>query len=107
MATTSQTEKVENGIINDVGRPHGYLYPNKKYWNFTLRFEYEYQPYEGMESDDDLFSNTGYLLFITKPDVWPRTLEIFRQWSVLEGFADVPKRHAFEAYASENGKRDG
>ena len=29
-----------------------------------------------MESDDDLFTNTGYLLFITKHDVWPRTLEV-------------------------------
>jgi hypothetical protein len=63
-------------MVYDAGKPHGYMYPLKKFWNFTLRLEYRYEPYEGMESDDDLFSNTGYLLFITKHDVWPRTMEI-------------------------------
>jgi hypothetical protein len=74
--TPGDTYKVEDGLIHDYGRPHGYMYPLKKFWNFTLRLEYRYDAYKGMETDDDLFSNTGYLLFITKHDVWPSTLEI-------------------------------
>jgi len=74
--TPGTTFKVEDGMVHDSGHPHGYMYPLKKYWNFTLRVEYRYDPYKGMETDDDLFSNTGYLLFITKHDVWPSTLEI-------------------------------
>jgi 2-polyprenyl-6-methoxyphenol hydroxylase-like FAD-dependent oxidoreductase len=37
--------------------------------------------------------------------LWPRTLEILRQWGALDAFAEIPKRSAFEAYAAENGKR--
>jgi len=70
------TFKVDDGMILNTGSPHGYMYPLKKFWNFTLRLQYRFEPYPGMESDDDLFTNTGYLLFITKHDVWPRTLEV-------------------------------
>jgi hypothetical protein len=52
------------------------MYTLKKYWNFTFRLEYKLVPYEGLESDDDLFTNTGYFLFVNKHDVWPATLEI-------------------------------
>lgn len=70
------TFKVEKGTVFNTGTPHGYMYTQKKYWNFTLRFEYLLEPYEGLESDDDLFTNTGYFLFVTQHDVWPATLEI-------------------------------
>jgi hypothetical protein len=63
-------------MLFDSGTPHGMAYPKKKFWNFTLRLEYRFEPYEGMESDDDLYTNTGYLLFITEPGVWGRTLEV-------------------------------
>ena len=70
------TFKVEKGTVLNTGTPHGYMYTQKKYWNFTLRFEYLLEPYEGLESDDDLFTNTGYFLFVNDHDVWPATLEI-------------------------------
>jgi mono/diheme cytochrome c family protein len=70
------TFRIENGTILNTGTPHGYMYTLKKYWNFTLRFEYKLEPYEGLESDDDLFTNTGYFLFVNEHDVWPATLEI-------------------------------
>jgi cytochrome c len=74
--TPGTTFRVEGGMVHDFGKPHGYMYTLNKYWNFTLRFEYRFDAYKGMETDDDLFSNTGYLLFITKHDVWPSTMEI-------------------------------
>jgi mono/diheme cytochrome c family protein len=70
------TFRIENGTILNTGTPHGYMYTPKKYWNFTLRFEYKLEPYEGLESDDDLFTNTGYFLFVNEHDVWPATLEV-------------------------------
>jgi cytochrome c5 len=71
------TFKIDNGTILNTGSPHGYMYTLKKYWNFTFRLEYKMDPYEGMESDDDLFTNTGYFLFVNEPhDVWPETMEI-------------------------------
>jgi hypothetical protein len=70
------TFKIDNGTVFNTGSPHGYMYTLKKYWNFTLRLEYLFEPYQGMESDDDLFTNTGYFLFVNEHDVWPATLEI-------------------------------
>ena len=72
----ARTFKIDNGTILNTGSPHGYMYTSKKYWNFTFRLEYRLDPYEGMESDDDLFTNTGYFLFVNDHDVWPETLEI-------------------------------
>jgi mono/diheme cytochrome c family protein len=71
------TFTVEDGIIYDTGTPHGYMYPKKKFGpDFTLRVEYRYVPAPGVTEDQDFYGNSGYLLFINKHDVWPRTLEI-------------------------------
>jgi mono/diheme cytochrome c family protein len=68
---------VRNGLIEDSGWPHGYMYPLKKYGpNFTFRAEYRYLQPPGVTEDQDFYGNSGYLLFIVKHDVWPRTLEI-------------------------------
>ena len=75
--TPGSTFTVNDGILHDSGTPHGYMYPLKKFGpNFTLRAEYRYVPYPGMQEDQDFYGNSGYLLFIDKHDVWPRTLEI-------------------------------
>jgi len=74
--TPGTTYTVDKATLFDSGTPHGMAYPKKKFWNFTLRTDYKFDPYPGMESDEDLYTNTGYLLFITEPGVWGRTLEI-------------------------------
>jgi cytochrome c2 len=74
--TPGTTYSVDKATLFDSGTPHAMAYPKKKFWNFTLRTEYKFDPYPGLESDDDLYTNTGYLLFITEPGVWGRTLEI-------------------------------
>src|SRR5213593_97300 len=56
--TPGTTFKIEEGTILNTGSPHGYMYPQKKFWNFTLRLQYRFDPYPSMESDDDLFTNT-------------------------------------------------
>ena len=67
----------KDGTIFCSGKPQGYMYTEKRYLNFTLRLEYRYQPYEGLESDDEFYGNSGYLLFINEPFlVWPKMIEI-------------------------------
>ena len=58
------------------GRPQGYIYTERTYLNFTLRFDYRYKPDEVMEDDNDFYGNSGYMLFITKHQVWPKSIEI-------------------------------
>lgn len=67
---------IENSMIFSTGRPHGYMYTQKKYMNFTLRLDYRYKPYEGMESERDFWGNSGVLLFVNEHQVWPRMLEV-------------------------------
>jgi cytochrome c5 len=75
--TAGTTFTVSDGLIHDTGTPHGYMYPMKKFGpNFTFRAEYRYIPTPGATEDQDFYGNSGYLLFIDKHDVWPRTLEI-------------------------------
>jgi mono/diheme cytochrome c family protein len=70
------TFRVENGTIVSSGRPYGYMYTEKKYKNFSLRFEYRYEPHPWMETDGDFYGNSGYLLFITDHLVWPKSIEV-------------------------------
>lgn len=68
--------RVENGELISTGSPWGYWYPLEKYLNFTLRLEYKWVRPRNAHPDEPFFGNTGYLLFITDHQVWPKTLEI-------------------------------
>jgi mono/diheme cytochrome c family protein len=70
------TFKVERGVIVCSGTPVGYMYPPKKYLNFTLRLEYRFEPYPGMESDDQYYGNSGYLIFMKEHRVFPDMIEV-------------------------------
>jgi hypothetical protein len=70
------TFKVEKGEIVCSGTPVGYMYPPKKYLNFTLRLEYRFEPYPGMESDDQYYGNSGYLIFMKEHRVFPDMIEV-------------------------------
>jgi mono/diheme cytochrome c family protein len=70
------TFKVEKGTVVCSGTPLGFMYTQKKYLNFTLRLEYRFAPYEGMESDDEFYGNSGYLIFMQELRVNPDMIEI-------------------------------
>jgi mono/diheme cytochrome c family protein len=70
------TFKVEKGTVVSSGTPIGYMYLPKKYLNFTLRLEYRFDPYPGMESDDQYFGNSGYLIFMQEHRVFPEMIEV-------------------------------
>ena len=70
------TFRIERGELISTGTPSGYWYPLEKYLNFTLRLDYKWVRPRDADPDEPFFGNTGYLLFITEHQVWPRTLEI-------------------------------
>ena len=70
------TFSTRNGTIFSSGKPSGYFYTQEQYLDFTLRFDYRFEPYKGMESDDDFFGNSGYMIFINEHHVWPKMIEI-------------------------------
>ena len=70
------TFKVEKGTIVCSGSPIGYMYPPKKYLNFTLRLEYRFEPYPGLENNDQFYGNSGYLLFMKEHRVFPEMIEV-------------------------------
>lgn len=67
---------VEDGTVHTTGLPQGYWYADRKFLNFTLRFEYRFSPPEDPEIEREYYGNTGYLLFIQKHQVWPKAMEI-------------------------------
>lgn len=71
-----QTFGIEKGTIYTTGHPFGYMYTAKKYLNFTMRFEYRFPPDPGARPEDVFWGNSGYLLFITENQVWPKCIEI-------------------------------
>jgi mono/diheme cytochrome c family protein len=63
--------RVEDEMIVCECHVHGHLYTDKKYFNFTLRFDTRFErPAEfGPEDDDELFSGgSGYKIFTTVSD---------------------------------------
>ena len=68
--------KVDSGTIRCSGRPQGYWYTENKYLNFTLRFEFRYERDPDLDSDEEDYGNSGYLLFIEDHVVWPASIEI-------------------------------
>jgi mono/diheme cytochrome c family protein len=82
-----ETFTVEDGTIHTIGRPQGYWYTDRRLLNFTLRYEYRFEPVPYVEDDREYPGNSGVLLFVQKHQVWPKALEIQGQPSnVLMGF---------------------
>src|SRR5881296_4443370 len=74
--TPGSTFTVNNGILYDTGTPHGYMYPKKKFGpNFTLRAEYRYMPYPGMEDDKTSSGIADSRPLMEKHTWWPSPLE--------------------------------
>ena len=51
---------------------------NKKYLNFTWRFDYRFQPPADWDESDGVhfYGNSGYFLFINEHNVWPKGIQI-------------------------------
>lgn len=75
-----ETFKVQEGMIVCSGMPAGYWYTEKKYKEFTLRFDYRYKRPADLQDDSKFTGNSGYLFFFANPGEhqgsWPKSLEI-------------------------------
>lgn len=89
----AQTYKIVDGTIQCSGKPFGYMYTEKKYKNFVMRWEWKFVKPEGLTDDMKYGGNSGYLLSIQEIDGsvygdWPKTLELQGRWKdVAQVFA--------------------
>jgi hypothetical protein len=68
---------IANGSIVTSGKVQGYWYTEKKYKDFTLRFDYRFERPPDLDPGDEFFDgNSGYLVFINNHKVWPKGIEI-------------------------------
>src|SRR5262249_34221615 len=70
--------RVENGKLICTGKKQGYIYTEKKYLNFTWRWEDRYVPPPDWTDDDGVVydGRGGYFLFINDHRVWPKGIQI-------------------------------
>ena len=67
---------IRDGTIVATGAGQGYWYADAKYRDFTLRFDFRYVAPKDLGDSRDFLGNSGYLLFVTDHQVWPRMLQI-------------------------------
>jgi hypothetical protein len=70
--------RVENGEVVCTGKIQGYMFTEKKYKDFTLRFDYRFQPPADWDDGEDVsfYGNSGYFLFVNDHRVWPKGIQI-------------------------------
>jgi len=76
--TPSGVFRVENGEIVCTGKIQGYMYSEKKYLNFTWRFDYRFEPPADWDESEGVsfYGNSGYFLFVNEHRVWPKGIQI-------------------------------
>jgi predicted Ser/Thr protein kinase len=76
-AHPARTFSVREDMIVVTGEPNGYVDTDKRYQNFTLRYEWRYPRPIGIKSDEEFEGNSGLFIHIQPPHkVWPRCLEV-------------------------------
>lgn len=68
------TFTIKDRVIANSGTPYGVMYTKGKFLNFDLRLDYRYPPEK--DSSRIFHGNSGYLLFVEKPMIWPKSIEI-------------------------------
>jgi mono/diheme cytochrome c family protein len=68
---------VQNGVMVSSGRQSGYMYTEKRYLNFDLRFDYRIVPPPDYTADDEpLLNGGGFYFFLNDQRVWGRGIEL-------------------------------
>jgi Domain of Unknown Function (DUF1080) len=71
-----KTISVDDGAIIVKGNPAGYLYTDKTYKNYVVRYDWRYKRPAGLEDENKFSGNSGLLVHIQGHKVWPKSLEI-------------------------------
>ena len=76
--TPSGVFKIADGKLVCTGKTQGYMYTEKTYLNFTLRFEYRFEPPPDWPYEEDVVFDAkgGYFLFLNDHRVWPKSIQI-------------------------------
>lgn len=75
-ADPTKTFTIVDGAIVCTGSPAGYMYTEKSFKQFTLRFDWRYKRPDNLKEDAKFGGNSGYLLYIQEHKIWPKSLEI-------------------------------
>jgi hypothetical protein len=68
---------IKDGVIVSEGRRHGYMYAEKAYLNFDLRYDFRIvAPSDYDANDEPLITGGGLMLFIMEHQIWPASIEI-------------------------------
>jgi len=68
--------RVAEGRLECRGVPAGYLYTERKYKEFALRFDWKFVRPADLKDDAKFGGNSGYLLWIAEPHkIWPYSME--------------------------------
>lgn len=103
---------VKDDTVHCSGQPNGYMYTEKKYKDFVLRFDWKYVRPEGLADDMKYGGNSGYLLFVQEIDgsifgAWPKSLELQGRWKdVAQVFnLGIKSKNAYDASSREKARK--
>ncbi len=73
----TKTWKIDKGVIVCTGNPNGYIFTEKSYKNYVLRFDWRYKRPKNLKDDEKFGGNSGLLVHIEGGHkVWPKCVEV-------------------------------
>ena len=78
-ADNDGTFTIKDEIIHCSGKPAGYIYTEKSYTNFNLKYEWAFERPEDLQADSLFRGNSGCLVHIGEKNVlgvWPLSIEV-------------------------------
>ena len=68
--------RAQSGVLQCLGTANGYCYTERKYKDFTLRFDWKFTRPPGLKEDAKFGGNSGTLLWIGETHkIWPYSME--------------------------------
>jgi hypothetical protein len=68
---------VKDGVIVCTGKANGYLYTEKSFKNYVIRYDWRYKRPDQVEDEEKFRGNSGLLVHIQgEPKLWPRCVEV-------------------------------
>jgi hypothetical protein len=72
-----KTFQVNEGIMVVSGSPNGYVYTDKSFKNYIIRYDWRYKRPADLEDENKFSGNSGLLVHITgQHKVWPKCVEV-------------------------------
>jgi hypothetical protein len=64
-------------VIICTGKVNGYIYTEKSYKNYVLRYDWRYKRPDKVEDEENFRGNSGLLVHIQgEPRIWPKSIEV-------------------------------